>query len=75
MVKTWEDDLEKFDVKRQRTIEGIDKVAEVDAVFCAILPRRITNLDILRLQLEEVIVKCRKENEEQIVKILSHLGF
>ena len=75
VVKAWEDELEKFDVKRPRTIEGIDKVADVDAVLRTILPWRVTNSDILSLQSEEVIVKCKKENEEQLVTMLGRLGF
>ena len=47
VVKAWEDELEKFDVKRSRNIEGIDKVADVDAVLRTILPWRVTNSDIL----------------------------
>jgi hypothetical protein len=75
VVKAWEDELEKWDVKRPRTIEGIDKVADVDAVLRTLLPWRISNSDILRLQSEEVIMKCRNDSEEQMVKILSRLGF
>lgn len=75
MAKAWEDELEKLNVKRPRTIRGIEKVADVDAVLRSILPWRVTNSDILRLQSEEVIVKCRNENEVQLIRLLDHLGY
>jgi hypothetical protein len=75
VVKMWEDELERLDVQRPRTIKGIEKVADVDAVLRSILPWRVTNSDVLRLQSEAVILKCRDENEAQLIKLLDHLGF
>ncbi|PVI01562.1 hypothetical protein DM02DRAFT_727843 [Periconia macrospinosa] len=75
VAKAWEDELEKLDVKRPRTMKGIEKIADVDAVLRCILPWRVTNSDVLRLQSEEVIMKCRSENEAQLIKLLDHLGF
>lgn len=75
VVKAWEDELEKLDVKRPRTMKGIEKVSDVDAVLRSILPWRVSNLDILRLHFEQVILKCRDENEGQLIKLLHHLGF
>ncbi|KAJ4305549.1 hypothetical protein N0V90_001080 [Kalmusia sp. IMI 367209] len=75
VAKVWEDELERLDVQRPRTIKGIEKVADVDAVLRSILPWRVTNSDVLRLQSEAVILKCRDENEAQLVKLLDHLGF
>lgn len=75
VTKVWEDELERLDVQRPRTIKGIEKVADVDAVLRSILPWRVTNSDVLRLQSEAVILKCREENEAQLVKLLDHLGF
>jgi hypothetical protein len=75
VAKAWEDELEKMQIQRPRTTEGIDKIADVDAVLSSILPWRVTNSDILRLQTEPVILKCRDENEAQLVKLLDHLGF
>jgi hypothetical protein len=75
VAKAWEDELERLDVKRPRTIVGIEKIADVDAVLRSILPWRVTNSDILRLQSEQVILKCRNENEAQLVSLLDHLGF
>ncbi|KAF1993926.1 hypothetical protein P154DRAFT_47525 [Amniculicola lignicola CBS 123094] len=75
VAKAWEDELEKLNVKRPRTMKGIEKVADVDAVLRSILPWRVTNSDILRLQTGEVILKCRHENEAQLTKLLDHLGF
>lgn len=75
VVKAWEDELETLDVKRPRTIRGIEKVADVDVVLRSILPWRVSNSDILRLQSEEVILKCRNDNEAQLIKLLDHLGY
>ncbi|KUJ18237.1 APH-domain-containing protein [Mollisia scopiformis] len=75
VAKAWEDELEKLDTKRPKTIEGIDKVADVDAILRTILPWRITNSDIVRLQQEEVIMQCRNDNEAQLIRILNRLGF
>jgi hypothetical protein len=75
VAKAWEHELEKLDVKRPRTMKGVEKIADVDAVLRSILPWRVTNEDILRLQSEEVILKCRDENEVQLIKLLDHLGF
>ncbi|TAQ88973.1 hypothetical protein B7494_g2714 [Chlorociboria aeruginascens] len=74
-AKAWEDELEKLDTKRPRTIEGIDKVADVDAILQTILPWRVTNSDIVRLQQEEVIMRCRNDNEAQLIKVMNRLGF
>jgi hypothetical protein len=75
VAKAWEDELEKLSAKRPRTMEGIEKVADVDAVLRSTLPWRVTNSDILRMQSEKVIMKCRDENEAQLIKLLDHLGF
>jgi hypothetical protein len=75
VAKTWEDELERLNVQRPRTIKGIEKVADVDAVLRSILPWRVTNSDVLRMQSEAVILKCRDENEAQLIKLLDHLGF
>lgn len=75
VAKAWEDELERQDVKRPRTIPGIDRVANVDTVLRSILLWRLSNSDILRLQSEKVILKCRQENEGQLVQLLGHLGF
>lgn len=75
LAKIWEDELERLDVQRPRTIESIEKVADVDAVLRSILPWRVTNSDVLRMQSESVILKCRDENEAQLTKLLDHLGF
>lgn len=75
VAKAWEDEMEKLDVKRPATIEGIDKVADVDTILSAILPWRVSNSDILGMQSEEVIIKCKQENEAQLVQLLERLGF
>lgn len=75
VAKAWENELEKLDVKRPSTMKGIEKVADVDAVLRSILPWRVSNSDILRLQSEQVILKCRDENEGLLIKLLNHLDF
>ncbi|KAL4908172.1 hypothetical protein BDW74DRAFT_97962 [Aspergillus multicolor] len=75
MAQAWEVALIKLDVKRPSAIPGIENVADVDSVLRTILPWRLSNPDILRLQSEAVITKCRDQDEEQLVKLLDHLGF
>ncbi|XXG94149.1 hypothetical protein Hte_000401 [Hypoxylon texense] len=74
LAHAWEEELEKLGVERPRTIEGIDKVADVDTVLRTILPWRLSNSDVLRMQSEKVIMKCREENEVQLVQLLEHMG-
>ncbi|KAL4797171.1 hypothetical protein BDV19DRAFT_387703 [Aspergillus venezuelensis] len=73
-AKIWEDALEEAGVERPRTITGIDKVADVDAILRMILPWRLDNEDILRMQ-SEVIVKYRAQCEKQLGEMLERLGF
>jgi hypothetical protein len=75
VMKAWEEELEKVDVKRPRTIQGIDKVADVDTILGTILPWRLDNADVLKLQSEEVIFQCRSQNEGQLKALLTHLGY
>ncbi|KAI0421131.1 hypothetical protein F5X98DRAFT_330196 [Xylaria grammica] len=75
VAKAWETEMEKLNVKRPATIRGIDKVADVDTILRTILPWRVSNSDILRMQSEKVIMKCRDENETQLVQLLERLGF
>jgi hypothetical protein len=74
-AKAWEDALEAAGAKRPRTIPGIGRVADVDTVLQAILPWRVSNTDVLKLQTEETIMQCRAENEQHLDKLLSRLGF
>ncbi|KAI1174281.1 phosphotransferase enzyme family-domain-containing protein [Nemania sp. FL0916] len=75
VAKAWEDELEKRDVKRPSNIQGIDKVADVDAVLRAVLPWHLTNRDFLQMQPDGAVEFFRNRGEEQLVKLLSHLGF
>jgi hypothetical protein len=56
-------------------MEGIDNVADIDAILREVMPWRVTNSDMLRMQSEEVIMKCRTEGEKHLVKMLERLGF
>lgn len=74
-VKVWEDQLEKAQVQRPRTMKGIDKVADIDAILRGITPWRVTNSDMMRIQSEEIIMRCRNEGEQHLIKMLQRLGF
>jgi len=75
VARALDEELEKLDVKRPKTIKGIEKIADVDTVLRTIFPWRLSNPEILRRQSEEVIIKCRRENEEQHERLLEYLGF
>jgi hypothetical protein len=75
LAKAWEDELEKLDVKRPSTMQGIDKVADVDAVLRAVLPWHICNVDFLQMQPDGAVEYFRNRGEEKLIKLLDHLGF
>ncbi|CAG8973049.1 hypothetical protein HYALB_00010823 [Hymenoscyphus albidus] len=75
VVAAWEEELERLGVKRLQSMPGIEKVADVDTILRCILPWRVSNLDVLRLQSEAVIMRCRNDNERQLVRLLSRTGF
>lgn len=75
LAALWEQHLEKADVLRPKTLDGIAKVADVDAILRGIMPWRVTNTDLMRMQSPEVTMKCRKESEEQLHEMLERLGF
>ncbi|KAL4938047.1 hypothetical protein BDV06DRAFT_226389 [Aspergillus oleicola] len=74
-AKIWEDMLQGAGVKRPRTITGIDKVADVDAILRMIVPWRLSNEDISGMQSKSAIVKYWGQCEEQLEKMLERLGF
>ncbi|KAK3299651.1 kinase-like domain-containing protein [Chaetomium fimeti] len=74
-AKAWEEALEEVGAKRPRTLQGIDAVADVDTVLQGILPWRVTNSDVLKLQTHDTIMQCRDEKEEHLDKLLRRLGF
>lgn len=75
LTKAWDEELEKAHVRRPREIDGIDKVADVEALISAILPFRVANPDKVRLQSEEVTLKSRNNGEQVLIKMLDHVGF
>lgn len=76
IAEAWENELQKLDVKRPSTIQGIDKVADVDEVLRSLLPWRLTNEDFLRMNPDEnQRVALRRMGERQLVGLLDHLGF
>ncbi|KAJ4251519.1 hypothetical protein NW762_011506 [Fusarium torreyae] len=75
LAKALEDELAKVGVKRPRTIKGMDKIAEVHAVLQAVLPWRLSNADVLKLQSEEAILNFREDSEKDLIALLDRLGF
>ena len=75
VAKIWEDELQRRDVHRPATIKGIEKVADADAILRFILPWRVSNSDVLRLQSEAVILRYRDKNKAQLMKLLDYLEF
>ena len=74
VVKAWEDEMEKSQVQRPRNIQCIEQVADVDAILRAIMPRCVTNPDILQSQSEKVTMSCRDRTEQQLINMLKRLG-
>lgn len=74
-AKAWEDQLEMVDALRPSTIEGIDDVADIDAILRGIAPWRLTNSTMLRVQSEGVLTQLRDEGEKNLAKMLKRLGF
>jgi hypothetical protein len=75
IAKAWEDELEKLNVKRPSTIQGIDKVADVDALLRAVLPWHISNPDFLAMQPDGAVEYFRDRGEQQLIRLLNYLGF
>ncbi|KAI1149491.1 kinase-like domain-containing protein [Nemania diffusa] len=76
LAQAWEDELQKLDVKRPSSIQGIDKIADVDEVLGCLLPWTLTNEDYLRMNPEEDHrMQWRRKSERQLVALLGHIGF
>ena len=76
LAQAWEDELQKHHVKRPSTIEGIDKLADVDELLGALAPWRLINKDFLRMNTDEGQRQALKRmGEEQLVAVLEHIGF
>ncbi|EPE34180.1 Protein kinase-like (PK-like) [Glarea lozoyensis ATCC 20868] len=75
VLKAWEEELERCDVKRPRNIKGMEGVADVDSVLEGVLPFRLDNSDVLKLQSEEVVLGCRRESEVVLDGLLTRLGY
>lgn len=76
VAQAWENELQKLDVKRPSTIQGIDKLADVDELLGSLTPWRLTNSDFLRMNTDEGMrMRLREMAEEQLVGVLDHLGF
>lgn len=76
LARAWENELQKLNVKRPSTIQGIDKLADVDELLGSLTPWRLSNTDFLRMnQDEDQRITLRRMGEEQLVAVLDHLGF
>lgn len=76
LAQAWEDELQKLDAKRPSTIQGIDKLADVDELLGSLLPWRLTNEDFLRMNRDEDQRSAlRRMGEKQLVGLLDHMGF
>lgn len=56
-------------------MEGVEKVADADALLQAVLPWHATYGDKSKRQSEQDTMKHRNEGEQRLVKMLDHLGF
>ncbi|KAK4165541.1 kinase-like domain-containing protein [Cladorrhinum sp. PSN259] len=76
LAQAWENELQKINVKRPSTIQGIDKLADVDELLGSLKPWRLINTDFLRMNTDEgQRMALRRKGEEQLVAVLDHLGF
>jgi hypothetical protein len=73
-AKLWEEKLEALDVKRPRVIEGIEGVTLVDDVLSMILPLRLSNTDMWRIQSEEVKLQHRADCERKLMALLQRIN-
>lgn len=74
LAQVWEEELQKFDVKRPSTIQGIEKVADVYELLSSLKPWRLTNEDFLRMNSDEdERMALRRMAEEQLVAVLNHI--
>ncbi|KAI3325201.1 kinase-like domain-containing protein [Xylariaceae sp. AK1471] len=76
LAQAWEDELQKLDVKRPSSIQGIDKIADVDELLGSLSPWTLANEDYLRMNPEEDHrMELRRRSERQLVGLLGHMGF
>jgi hypothetical protein len=76
LAQAWEDELQKLDVKRPSSIQGIDKIADVDELLGSLKPWTLANADYLRMNPEEDHrMDLRRRSERQLVGLLGHMGF
>lgn len=76
LAQAWELELQKLDVRRPSTIQGMDKLADVDELLGSLLPFILTNQDFLRMNTDEDQRKGMKAmSERKLVGLLEHLGF
>lgn len=76
LAQAWEEELKKLDVRRPSTIQGIDRLSDVDKFLSSLLPWRLTNGDFLRMNTDEEKREVQRSmSERQLVSLLHHMGF
>lgn len=76
LALAWEEELNKFDVKRPSIIQGAEDLADVEEVVGSLQPWRLTNSDFLRMNQDKDQLKLvRRIEEGHLTTLLSHLGF
>ncbi|KAI1128594.1 kinase-like domain-containing protein [Nemania abortiva] len=76
LAQAWDDELQKLDVKRPSSIEGIGNIANVDEVLGCLSPWTLANEDYLRLNPEEDHrLELRRRSEKNLVGLLDYMGF
>ncbi|CZT12545.1 uncharacterized protein RCO7_11554 [Rhynchosporium graminicola] len=76
VAEAWEVELQKLDVTRPSSLQGIDKIAVVETLLGSLLPWKLTNEDALKKNPDEEKRKMvRQHGEREIDGILKHLGF
>ncbi|KAL2071286.1 hypothetical protein VTL71DRAFT_12521 [Oculimacula yallundae] len=73
-AKAWEDELERVEAKRPRTMIGVKKVADIDALLIALVPWLLDTPEV-RDSLGNRLLKVREHCEKELSDLLKHLGF
>ncbi|KAI1126653.1 kinase-like domain-containing protein [Nemania abortiva] len=76
VAQAWEGELQTQQVNRPSEIEGIEQIADVDAVLNCLSPWRLTNGDFLRMNPgEDQRAALRRMAERELTVLLDHVGF
>ncbi|KAI0512992.1 hypothetical protein F5B22DRAFT_648088 [Xylaria bambusicola] len=76
VAQAWEDELRKQDAKRPSSIQGVEKIADINELLGCLKSWTLTNQDYLRLNPEEDHKwNVRRRSEKQLIGLLDHMGF